>query len=181
VFTPHESYCADSYYQALQLGTQLEFKELYLKRLKDNKVTKTIVESLNNNYTYIQPSISIPNINLNLNNTSNLSNINTKVYFSLNKISNIATIDFNYFNNLLIKNNKNYNNANLDNTVKFSSNVLDSTKVKAFTFIKGTLTKHNLNILLNSENEVNKNIFLTTKFFLQNGALEPKTKNAELI
>ena len=181
VFTPHESYCADSYYQALQLGTQLEFKELYLKRLKDNKITKTTIESLNNNYIYIQPSINVPNINTNLNNINNLSNINTKVYFSLNKISNVATIDFNYFNNLLIKNNKNYNNTNLDNTVKFSSNVLDSTKVKAFTFIKGTLTKHNLNILLNSEGEVNKNIFLTTKFFLQNGALEPKTKNAELI
>jgi hypothetical protein len=86
-----------------------------------------------------------------------------------------------YFNNLNINSNKNYNNSNLDNTVKFSSNVLDSTKIKSFTFIKGTLTKHNLNILLNSEGDVKKNIFLTTKFFLQNGALEPKTKNAELI
>ena len=123
-------------------------------------------------------SIVVLGINLNLNNTSNLSNINTKVYFSLNKISNIATIDFNYFNNLLIKNNKNYNNANLDNTVKFSSNILDSNKIKSFTFIKGILTKHNLDIFLNSGEPLNKNIFLTTKFFLQNVSLKPKIKKA---
>jgi hypothetical protein len=81
----------------------------------------------------------------------------------------------------MLKNNKNYNNSNLDNTVKFSSNILDSNKIKSFTFIKGILTKHNLDILLNSGEPLNKNIFLTTKFFLQNGSLEPKTKNAELI
>lgn len=183
VFTPHESYCADSYYQALQLGTQLEFKELYLKRLKDNKITKTTIELVNNTYTYNQLTINIPTISTNFlnNDIIKIKNISTNLFFSQNQVNNNVTIDFNYFINLCKKANKNYNNSNLDNTVKFSSNVLDSTKIKPFTFIKGTLTKHNLDILLNSECELNKNIFLTTKFFLQNGALEPKTKNAELL
>ena len=46
VTTPTESYCADSYYQALHLGTQLEFKSLYYKYLSNDGFTKT---SLNNN------------------------------------------------------------------------------------------------------------------------------------
>lgn len=37
VFTPNESYVADSYYQAVHLGAQLEYKELYLKYIKEEK------------------------------------------------------------------------------------------------------------------------------------------------
>lgn len=36
VLTPQEAYCADSYYQILHLGTQLEFKGLYHKYLSDD-------------------------------------------------------------------------------------------------------------------------------------------------
>ena len=46
VTSPSESYCADSYYQALHLGTQLEFKSLYYKYLDNDGLTK---ENLNNN------------------------------------------------------------------------------------------------------------------------------------
>ena len=35
-----ESFCADTYYQALQLGTQLEFNQMYLNMLNDKKLTK---------------------------------------------------------------------------------------------------------------------------------------------
>lgn len=41
-----ESLCADSYYQALQLGAQLEFNQLYLAMLHDKKLTK---QTLTNN------------------------------------------------------------------------------------------------------------------------------------
>lgn len=37
VITPSESYISDSYYQAIHLGAQLEYKELYLKYIKEEK------------------------------------------------------------------------------------------------------------------------------------------------
>lgn len=43
---PGESICADTYYQALQLGSQIEFKKLYQKSLEENKITHTTSENL---------------------------------------------------------------------------------------------------------------------------------------
>lgn len=40
IVTPLESYCADTYYQALNLGTQIEFKGLYYKYLKDDALVQ---------------------------------------------------------------------------------------------------------------------------------------------
>lgn len=37
ILTPNESYVADSYYQAIHLGAQLEYKEMYLKYIKEEK------------------------------------------------------------------------------------------------------------------------------------------------
>ncbi|MBL0271443.1 MAG: hypothetical protein IPP99_22850 [Chitinophagaceae bacterium] len=39
ITVPGESYCADSYYQALHLGAQLEYKSMYFKLLKDEGLT----------------------------------------------------------------------------------------------------------------------------------------------
>ena len=47
VRTPTESLCADSYYQALQLGAQLEFNQLYLKFLNDKQLTKQVLTTDN--------------------------------------------------------------------------------------------------------------------------------------
>lgn len=50
VLTPQESYCADSYYQALHLGIQLEFKGLYYKYIhEDNLTQKTLNKNKLNN------------------------------------------------------------------------------------------------------------------------------------
>lgn len=46
ISTPMESYCADTYYQALQLGAQLEFTQLYQKLVADAQLSK---ESININ------------------------------------------------------------------------------------------------------------------------------------
>lgn len=45
VITPNESYCSDSYYQALHLGAQLEFTKLYQKALGDVELTKVNLET----------------------------------------------------------------------------------------------------------------------------------------
>ena len=188
VSTPYESYCADSYYQALQLGAQLEFQELYFKRLKDSKITKSSIENITNSYVYYEPALNINSIKLNFEKKEIFNNFNLKNFFKLptNHSSNLLNkINTNYYSALMDSYNKKtthkaYNNSILDNTVKFSSNILDSVKVLPFTFIKGTLNKHNLDLLINSSESITKNIFLTTKFFLENGALEPKTKKGEL-
>ena len=49
-----ESLCADSYYQALQLGAQLEFNQMYLTMLHDKKLNKQL---LNLNSSFTQPLI----------------------------------------------------------------------------------------------------------------------------
>lgn len=188
VSTPFESYCADSYYQALQLGAQLEFQELYFKRLKESKVTKTLTESVTNSYVYYEPKLNINSINFNFKQKEVFNNFTFKNFFKLPENNSTKILDkFNvdYYKALIDTYNekkvhKGYNNSVLDNTIKFSSNVLDSIKVVPFTFIKGTLNKHNVELLLNSTQPLKKNIFLTAKFFLNNGALEPKTKKGEL-
>lgn len=187
VSTPFESYCADSYYQALQLGAQLEFQELYFKRLKESKITKTITENITNSYVYYEPTLNISNIKFNFQKKEVFDHFNFKNFFKLpvDNLQTVSKINTNYYEALMNAYNakkihKAYNNSILDNTIKFSSNVLDSIKVVPFTFIKGTLNKHNVELLLNSTQPIKKNIFLTTKFFLNNGALEPKSKKGEL-
>lgn len=247
VSTPFESYCADSYYQALQLGAQLEFQELYFKRLKEQKIKQENVNKFTKNYVYYQPSINIPNLsNLKINNHLDYLEITKfnvwptpdkkfkEFYdftpFSLQTLKKVlANVTnhkkiigpvglplYKYFSSpknwemltqiykkkevptkpvflenidiykMMMKSystrptQKSYLNNILDDTVKYSANALDSVKVVPFAFIKGTLNKHNLDVLVNSDQPISKNIFLTTKFFLENGALEPKSKKAEL-
>lgn len=188
VSTPFESYCADSYYQALQLGAQLEFQELYFKRLKESKVTKTLTESVTNSYVYYEPKLNINSINFKFKQKEVFNNFTFKNFFKLpenNSTKILDKLNVDYYKALIDTYNakkvhKGYNNSILDNTIKFSSNVLDSVKVVPFTFIKGTLNKHNVELLLNNTQPLKKNIFLTAKFFLNNGALEPKTKKGEL-
>ena len=50
--TPMESYCANNYYQALKLGAQLEFTQLYQKLLSDAQLNKN---TLNINTLSMQP------------------------------------------------------------------------------------------------------------------------------
>ena len=188
VSTPYESYCADSYYQALQLGAQLEFQELYFKRLKESKITKNNTESITNTYVYYEPTLNVNSVKFNFKKNEIFDNFNYKNFFKLPQQDStklLNNINSDYYQALMDSYNvkkvhKAYNNSILDNTVKFSSNVLDSVKVVPFTFIKGTLNKHNMELLLNSNQPIKKNIFLTTKFFLNNGALEPKSKKGEL-
>jgi NADH:ubiquinone oxidoreductase subunit 5 (subunit L)/multisubunit Na+/H+ antiporter MnhA subunit len=69
ITTPNESYCADSYYQAIHLSAQLEYKNRYLKLLKEDKITKNSIEPLNNKGV----NLSYQNIDINLNNLKTTS------------------------------------------------------------------------------------------------------------
>ncbi|MBK9241675.1 MAG: hypothetical protein IPL75_15800 [Acidobacteria bacterium] len=161
---------------------------MYFKRLKESKVTKTLTESVTNSYVYYEPKLNINSINFNFKQKEVFNNFTFKNFFKLpenNSTKILDKLNVDYYKALIDTYNakkvhKGYNNSILDNTIKFSSNVLDSVKVVPFTFIKGTLNKHNVELLLNSTQPLKKNIFLTAKFFLNNGALEPKTKKGEL-
>lgn len=188
VTTPFESYCADSYYQALQLGAQLEFQELYFKRLKEQKISQQTANKFTKSYVFVEPRININFITFKAVDKIIFDNFKFNNFFKLNSVKNLGyltTLNTNFYEALMAnytikKEHKNYNNSMFDDTIKYSANALDSVKVVPFTFIKGTLNKHNVDLLINSKESLEKNIFLTTKFFLENGQLEPKVKRAEL-
>lgn len=64
-----ESFCADTYYQALQLGTQLEFNQLYLNMLNDKKLEK---HTLTNDLTTSQ-LVKSTNLGINTISTKDLN------------------------------------------------------------------------------------------------------------
>ena len=53
ITTPTESYCADDYYEAIQMGSQLEYIQLYHKLLKDDQISKDTVLSWANKYNTV--------------------------------------------------------------------------------------------------------------------------------
>lgn len=157
ITVPGESYCADTYYQALHLGAQLEYKQLYLKFITDEKLTKPNIEKLNLNATPInfaeefKPMISI----------------NEEEQTEANNVQSVATpVGF-------------YDFPALDETANVAANILESTGRQPLRFIKGVLNQHNLDTLYTADETFSKPIIFVTKFSDMNGSPEPKVEDGE--
>ncbi len=197
VTVPGESYCADSYYQALHLGAQLEYKNMYFKLLKDEGLTRTKLNSasLINNSVHFQNTTTLPHevgnatIDYSVLKNSLYFKPRTVIfsnytnYFTTNNLTNFnnfyksewtSTIDSKVFNGY-------YDFSPIDDSMNFASNLLDSVKVKPFRFIRGVLNKHNVDILRHSSDNFKKNIFFVAKFSKQSGELETKVDDCEVL
>ena len=94
---PQESYCTDTYYQALQLGAQIEFSQLYAKLLGDNQLSKITVEQSSLNGRKVELS------DVDCRELGNLTSVD--LYFTDNNTSNKHDLsqELNTFNNQLFK------------------------------------------------------------------------------
>lgn len=161
VSTPNESYCADSYYQALHMGAQMEYKNLYLKWTKEAGINEPVVQ------------------------TASKKGIKLSFLFDLNLDKDYSDI----FNLKKIKNKSFtfYDFALIDDTSNFNANVLDSVKRKPLQFLKGVLNKHNIDLLLKFDEtavggtNLDKNIMFIPKFNLNDGRLQKKVDAAEVL
>jgi len=186
---PGESYCVDNYYQAINLGTQLEYKKLYFKLLKDDNLTQNKINNLNKSINIIKFST---NLDANLVNPANFFRflITEKSTMSYNKFlffSNNLDIYYknlvncnNLINLIPQKNSGNYSINQIDDSSNFAANLLDVSKVKPFKIIKGTLNKHNID-LIHHNYSLNKNILYVGKFNKEPGSLESKPDDSELV
>lgn len=171
--TPGESYCADSYYQAIHLGAQLEYKQLYLKFLKDEKKNKSVLNTLDK----VAAS-------LNFESKENESACFTCTADSLeqvthNKLSSeiLSTNDYNFINTDDFKNF--YEFTKVDDTADVMSNILENTNCKPLRIVRGVINQHNLNSILSSEEPINKPIVFVTKFNKELGSLSIKAEDGE--
>lgn len=147
ITTPSESYCADSYYQTLQLGAQLEYKELYLNYLEKEKIYLKTHEN--------QTSTSNP-------------------LFFYRWSWNTATKEISFVNPLTQP--AKYDFPLVDLTYDVTMNMLENVNsVRPLTLIRGTLNKHNLELLRNNT-DLSKPIFFVAKFN-QNIDLAVKTED----
>lgn len=135
ITTPSESYCADSYYQALQLGSQLEYKELYLSYLEKEKIFVK---------TYENQTLTANPVNF-------LSWKTNPVNYRLSFTQNLSSIGY-------------YEFPLVDLTYDVTMNMLESINaIRPLTILKGTLNKHNLELLTTQET-LTKPLFFVPKF-----------------
>lgn len=197
VTVPGESYCADSYYQALHLGAQLEYKNMYFKLLKDEGLTKTKLNSaslLNNavKFQNISKTVDFKNevqINYSVLGQSSYFKPTTTTFSSFsNYFTPTSLANFNnYYKTSWTQTSTNplfsgyYDFSPIDDSMNFASNLLDSVKTKPFRFIRGVLNKHNLDVLKHAKPGFKKNIFFVGKFSKQSGELETKVDDCEVL
>lgn len=135
ITTPSESYCADSYYQALQLGSQLEYKELYLSYLEKEKIFVKTYE----NQTLITNPVNFLSWKTNT----------TNYHLSFTQIA----PKLGYYEFPLV-----------DLTYDVTMNMLESVNAhRSLSIIKGTLNKHNLELLTTQET-LDKPLLFVSKF-----------------
>lgn len=158
VSTPQESYCFDNYYQALHLGTQIESRETYLKELKKADITTNSVKNVNLNSNLL----AIPYSEL------------TNNFFKLRTPERVVDLKNSTLNNEDLYLLKIYNIPVIDNQTNFNGSLLTSNKKKPLSFISGVLNKHNIEILQNAEDSLNKPIIFCVKFWTNDGLLEKK-------
>lgn len=197
VTVPGESYCADSYYQALHLGAQLEYKNMYFKLLKDDGLTRTKLNSasLINNAVHFQNTANLPrdieSVTVDYSVLKNSSYFKPKTVIFSNYSNYFTTNNLTNFNNFYkfewtpMTDSKIFNGyydfSPIDDSMNFASNLLDSVKVKPFRFIRGVLNKHNIDVLRHSGDNFKKNIFFVAKFSKQSGELETKVDDCEVL
>ncbi len=133
--TPFESYTVNSYYEGVNLATNLEFLESYTSLLNDNKKNKI-------------------KLTQDLFLTDNINYKETKQY--KHKINNTHLLSFTLINN---NNTSHLINSIFDETSDFMGNLLIKQSKKPLKFIGGTLNKHNTS-LLNTISKTDKLIFL---------------------
>lgn len=161
ITVPGESYCADSYYQALHLGSQLEYKQLYLKFLADEKLTKRNIEKI--------------------------TKLGIAVNFAKKKVVDYKTLE--HLSDLAIgisapkqvqpvKADAFYDFPAIDETMNTAANILNTENQKPLRFVKGILNQHNRDILKNTEN-LQKPIIFVVKFPQNNGSLMSKVEDGE--
>lgn len=176
VSTPNESYCADTYYQALYLGTQLEFKEQYLHELAKEKISRKGVNSASRTRLNLSVPVTTP--------VTTLSNLNFFKTFTaeFNAQKYLQYEQFRDVNARMYASLKPfYFFPRLDERTHYASSLAVSKNKKPLTFVAGVLNKHNLESLKNASTELNKPIFFTAKFFLNNGAIEKKIPQNKLV
>lgn len=160
VNTPLESYQADTYYQALHLGAQLETKEIYLKELSKSDLSNSTVRAYNFSRNSLLTNHFLSEENFTAKNLP-LAKDYILIDFSkdtwVNKDINILDI---------------YNIPAMDNQTNFTNSLLTSVKKKPLSFLAGVLNKHNIELLKN--NSLDRPIFFTVKFWLNDGLLEQK-------
>lgn len=201
ITVPGESYCADSYYQALHLGAQLEYKSMYFKLLKDEGLTAKKLNSasqLTNSVSFVTSDYK--NLNWNIKNlqaikaSTNIWSFKTfvnneeifqKVFTQKNliKYANLTTSHTKGLDKFSATKEQlgYYDFSPIDDSMNFASNLLDSVKTKPFRFVRGVLNKHNLSLLQDQTLNLNKNIIFTGKFTKQSGHLETKVDDCEVL
>lgn len=138
ITTPLESYCADTYYQALTLGTQLEFRSLYYKYLTDDSLTQSTLnlDSLQTNSEFFTYNKLTHNFQAKLPNRVDIYNLrcfqpyfNIK-HYGLKSFTKLNSLDFSNYLNL----NKEHSITNLVRELLFinHSNSLDLKKLTSF-------------------------------------------------
>lgn len=199
ITVPNESYCADSYYQALHLGAQLEYKSLYFKLLKDDGLTAQKL----NTATLLE-------------NAAQFSDKNVEIINDVDETKSFGMTPFNFWKyktfvdaeaiiiNIYVYNiisqyapavNKvletrpskttkpvgYYDFSPVDDSMNFASNLVDSVKTKPFHFLRGPLNKHNVDLLQNNKENLDQNILFTGNFAKQSGQLENKVDDCEVL
>lgn len=162
--TPNESYCADSYYQALHLGAQLEYKQLYLKFLSDEKLIKPVIEA--KTYSGVSVQLNVPVNSKSTVSTQPLVEASASV-LPVNNVDSSTAVTY-------------YDFPQLDETANVAANLLETYNRKPLRFVVGVLNKHNLNVLqAQTTNDVNKPIIFVPKFEAETGSLAVKTEASE--
>lgn len=204
ITVPGESYCADSYYQALHLGAQLEYKNMYFKLLKDEGLTARKL----NSSSLVTNSVAFSEVSNNKANTATTTSIKIApdlakkikkytqvpaVKYDSNFYKNFASNNLSEYKNLLNKPSLDikyftgnkvlgfYDFSPIDDSMNFASNLVESVKNKPFRFIRGVLNKHNINLLQTASTNLNKNIIFVPKFTKQSGVLEEKVDDCEVL
>jgi heme/copper-type cytochrome/quinol oxidase subunit 2 len=159
ITTPTESYCADDYYEAIQMGSQLEYIQLYHKLLKDDQISKDTVLSWANKYNTVTVTED-----------ADLSAVTTsteEVAESVDTLTSTTELMTKFYDNELV-----------DDTSKYMSNVVTRTHSGPLNILPGVINKQAIQALSELTIESNKSILFTIKYS-QNGAFEVKPEHAE--
>lgn len=144
------------------MGAQLEYKQLYLKFLSDEKLIKPVIEAKTYNGVAVQLS-STANVSTV---ASNELNVETTAQPLPTFITPLATTYYDF--------------PQLDETANVAANLLENYNRKPLRFVVGVLNKHNLNVLQSNTTEnVAKPIIFVPKFEAEIGSLAVKTEASE--
>lgn len=170
VYGSGESYCADTYYQALQLGTQLEFNQQYLTMTQDKGLSQ---QKLNLNLTTgVSIVANIDGVGLNDREVMGVepaeANMQNALFTQLINVTG-DTRTKEYFDYNLI-----------EDTQDFSSNRIEVVNTKPFRVVKGVLNVHMYELLGGSLVEPTQSLVFVPQFEGNAGGTAEKPDQGEL-